>query len=146
MFDQTLSLVLFIFRVLAGLLLLGFVIMLVVLLWRDQRTLVRELEQRQRRRGQLVVVKAEGIETGTSYPLLPLTSIGRAPTNTITLDDTFASSEHALFTLRGGQWWLEDRGSSNGTLLNGYRIEEPTVISTGDVVGVGQVELKVELE
>ena len=146
MSDQTLSLVLFILRVLAGLLLLGFVIMLVVLLWRDQRTLVRELEQRQRRRGQLIVVKAEEIALGTSYPLLPLTSVGRAPTNTITLNDTFASSEHALFTLRGGQWWLEDRGSSNGTLLNGYRIDEPTVISTGDVVGVGRVDLKVELE
>src|SRR5215470_10486813 len=93
-------------------------------------------------------VRAEvaGLKPGATFPLLPLTSLGRAPTNTITLNDTFASGEHALVTLRGGQWWLEDRGSSNGTLLNGYRIEEPVVISTGDVIGVGQVELKLELE
>ena len=122
--------------------------MLCWLLWRDYRAVARELELRQRRRGRLVVTHAEGlpIKVGAAYPLLPLTSIGRGLTNTIALNDTFASAEHALFTLRGGQWWLEDRGSSNGTLLNGDRLEEPTVISAGDVVSVGRVALRVELD
>lgn len=62
------------------------------------------------------------------------------------MDDSFASVEHATLTLRGGKWWLEDRNSSNGTLLNGYRIEEPVVLSTGDLIVIGQVELKLELE
>ena len=145
--DITLAIILFILRVLAALSLIVFLISMLALLWRDHRTVVRELELRQRRRGQLTVVsKQDAPLTGTAYPLLPLTSIGRAFTNTITIDDTFASNEHALFTLRSGQWWLEDRGSSNGTLLNGYRIEEPTVISTGDIIGIGRIELKIELE
>jgi pSer/pThr/pTyr-binding forkhead associated (FHA) protein len=51
-----------------------------------------------------------------------------------------------MLTLRSGQWWLEDRGSSNGTRLNGYRVEEPIVLSAGDIIGIGQLELKLELE
>lgn len=145
--DMTLTLLL-ILRILSGLLLLAFMGALTLLLWRDYRAVARELELRQRRGGHLTVLKADGtpLKPGMTFPLLPLTSIGRAPTNTIPLDDTFASGEHALFILRSGQWWLEDRGSSNGTLLNGYRIEEPTVVSAGDVATVGRVELKVELD
>ena len=145
---MTLTTVLFMLRVASGLLLLAFMAALSWLLWRDYRAVARELELRQRRRGRLVVTHAEGLplKLGTAYPLLPLTSVGRGLTNTIALNDTFASAEHALFTLRGGQWWLEDRGSSNGTLLNGDRLEEPTVISAGDVVSVGRVALRVELD
>ena len=83
---------------------------------------------------------------GTSFPLLPLTSLGRGPMNTVVLNDTFCSQEHALVTWRGGQWWLEDRNSSNGTRLNGEKIAGPVVVSSGDVIGIGQIALKVELD
>lgn len=145
---MSLTTVLFALRIISGVLLLAFMAALTLLLWRDYQVVARELALRQRRQGKLVVTRADGlpIKVGTAFPLLPLTSVGRGLTNTIALNDTFASAEHALFTLRGGQWWLEDRGSSNGTLLNGYRLEEPTVISAGDVVGVGRTELRVELD
>ncbi len=145
---MSLEVLLFALRVAAGLLLLVFVGAVFVMMWRDYRAITREVDTRTKRRGRLVVMRADGngMRIGTAFPLMPLTSVGRSPTNTITLNDTFASGEHALVTLRGGQWWLEDRGSSNGTMLNGYRIEEPVVISTGDVIGVGQGELKLELE
>jgi len=78
--------------------------------------------------------------------LRPLTSLGRAPTNTIVLDDTFCSHQHARVLRRDGQWWLEDQNSSNGTRLNGEPISEPVVLSSGDVIGIGQLELRVELE
>lgn len=135
-------------RVLAGLLLLAFIGALFVMIWRDYRVLNREVESRTRQRGRLVVVNANGAsyKPGTAFPLLPLTSLGRAPSNTIILNDSFASNEHAVVMLRGGQWWLEDLGSSNGTLLNGYRIQEPVVVSSGDIIVVGQIELKLELE
>jgi hypothetical protein len=135
-------------RILAGLLLLAFLGALFVMIWRDYRVVNREIESRTRQRGRLVVLSADKstLQPGMVFPLLPLTSLGRAPTNTIIIDDTFASSEHALVMLRGGQWWLEDRHSSNGTLLNGYPVHEPVVVSTGDVIGLGQVQLKLELE
>ncbi len=109
----------------------------------------RKVTDDQRRRGRLVVILSHDqavAQVGASYPLQPLTSLGRAPTNTVVLRDTFCSQEHAILTRRGGQWWLEDRNSSNGTRLNGDLILEPVVVSSGDVVGIGQVELKIELE
>jgi hypothetical protein len=136
-------------RILAGLILLAFLLALFLMMWRDYRVVSREVESRTRNRGRLVVISTRGSAApppGTVFPLLPLNSLGRGPTNSIILSDSFSSNEHALVTLRGGQWWLEDRGSSNGTLLNGYRIEGPVVISSGDVIGLGQIELKLELE
>ncbi len=83
---------------------------------------------------------------GASFPLLPVTTLGRAPTNTVVLNDSFCSQEHALLARRAGQWWLEDLRSSNGTRLNGEPVNEPVVVSSGDVIGVGRVDLKVEIE
>jgi hypothetical protein len=137
-------------RLAGSALLLTFVGVAFALLWRDIRTASREHAvqgHHSRRQGKLIVVQADAApKPGTVFPLLPLTSLGRAPTNTICIEDSFASGEHALITLRDGQWWLEDRGSSNGTLLNGYRIEEPVVLSAGDVIGLGQAAFRLELE
>jgi hypothetical protein len=140
--------ILFLLRVAAAVLLLAFIGAALLMMWRDFRAVSREIDTRTTKRGRLVVLRADDsdLEPGKTYPLLPLTSLGRSPANTIRLSDNFASSEHAIVTLRGGQWWLEDRNSSNGTLLNGYRIEEAVVVSTGDVISVGQVDLKIELE
>jgi pSer/pThr/pTyr-binding forkhead associated (FHA) protein len=81
-----------------------------------------------------------------SFPLQPVTSIGRSPANTIVIPDTYASSQHALLTWREGRWWLRDRDSRNGTLLNAKPVEEPTVVATGDVIGVGQTKIRLEID
>lgn len=131
----------------AGLLLL-FTAAILLVLWRDYRITTREIEQQRIPRGRLVVLASdnEEIALDTEFPLLPLTSLGRAPTNTVFLPDSFASNEHAIITYRGGNWWLEDRDSSNGTYLNGSRINEPVIVSSGDLVGVGRVTLRLQLE
>ncbi len=143
-----LEVILLALRILAGAALMLFAAVIFGMLWRDYRVVSREVETRTRQRGRLVVINSgsSSLKEGGNLPLLPLTSLGRAPSNTILLDDSFASNQHAMVILRSGQWWLEDVGSSNGTLLNGYRIEEPVVISTGDIIGLGQVELKLELD
>ena len=82
--------------------------------------------------------------TGTVFPLLPVTRIGRAEYNTIVLEDAFVSAEHALLSRRENQWWLEDLNSRNGTLLNDLAIAEPAVVSAGDVITIGSVQLKIE--
>ncbi len=135
-------------RVVAGALLLGFLAAIFGVLWRDYRAAARTMAGSKRQHGRLVVIRAHdsAAEAGTAYPLLPVTTLGRGPLNTIVLNDAFASQEHALVSWRGGQWMLEDRSSSNGTLLNREPVLEPVVISSGDVIGIGQVELKLELE
>lgn len=131
----------------AGLLLL-FTGSILFILWRDFQITTKEIEQQRIPRGRLVVLASDNEEVtlDTEFPLLPLTSMGRAPTNTVFLSDSFASNEHALVSYRGGNWWLEDRGSSNGTFLNGSRIDEPVVLSSGDLIGVGRVTLRLQLE
>lgn len=79
-----------------------------------------------------------------SFPLLSVTSIGRAATNLVVLDDAFASNEHALLTRRGSQWWLEDLGSRNGTMLNDVPLAETAVVSPGDVITIGNTKLMIE--
>jgi pSer/pThr/pTyr-binding forkhead associated (FHA) protein len=141
------DILLLVLRVLLAILLYAFLAAVLIMVWRDlkQATASRETT---RRGGQLVVLKTtdETIEIGTTFPLQPVTSIGRLPSNTIIISDTYASSQHALLTWKESQWWLEDQGSRNGTLLNETRITDPTIVSAGDVIGIGRTTLKLELE
>jgi hypothetical protein len=123
-----------------------------LLLWRSLRRPDEMGGVAPRQFGRLVIVDvepeeeaAEGtLKIGTVYPLQPVTSLGRSPINTVIVPDAYASAEHALLVHRGGQWWLEDRGSRNGTTLNAVVIIGPTVVSTGDIVGIGRVQFKLE--
>ena len=122
---------------------------LFLIMWRDYRATAREAEASRRSYGRLVgMIEIDGAmaKTGESYPLLPITSLGRAPTNSIKIDDTFASGEHALVVLRNGQWWLEDRKSRNGTTLNGLAVNQPVIVTDGDIIGVGSARYRLDME
>jgi hypothetical protein len=141
--------ILLVLRVISGLLLIGILFALFILIWRDYRRASTKAESGKRIYGQLIAMReidGQLLTTGEKYPLLPLTSLGRSPTNTIPVDDTFASGEHALVAMRNGQWWLEDRHSRNGTLLNDIPVIEPMVITHGDIISIGQVKFRLELE
>lgn len=79
---------------------------------------------------------------GQTFEMQPVTSLGRGPTNTIVVPDGFASHEHALLMWRDQQWWIEDLGSTNGTLLNRRLVDKPIRVNPGDIVQVGGVKLK----
>lgn len=140
--------VLLLLRVVSGGLLLSLLLAILAALWRDYRLIAAELEASQRSYGQLVEMReldGDYVFTGQVFPLLPLTSLGRAPTNTVTVSDTFASSEHALVALRDGQWWLEDRQSRNGTTINELPINQAVVVADGDIIGIGTVRYRISL-
>ena len=138
---------LLVLRILLAILLYAFLAAVLLMLWRDLRQTVGGRET-SRPSGQLIVVhtEAEALAQGTAFPLQPLTSIGRSPSNTVSIPDAYASAQHTLLAWRESQWWLEDRGSRNGTLLNGTLISDPSVVSAGDVIGVGRTQLKLELD
>lgn len=143
---MSLDATLLVLRMISGGLLLMFMGAVFVVLWRDYRAAAGTVERGQREYGRLVVIRNTNDEVGHHYPLLPITSLGRSPSNTIVLEEPFCSQEHALIMRRSGQWWLEDRRSSNGTLLNGDPVNEPVVVSSGDVIGIGRLMLKIELD
>src|SRR5438105_462212 len=65
-------------------------------------------------------------------------SIGRAALNTIVLESGKASRLHALVhSERAGAFWLVDLASSNGTFLNGRRVQEPTRLRDRDQITIG---------
>lgn len=146
---MTTEIVLFILRLISSLLLLALLIALFIILWREYRRTATTVEAQRRSYGNLVMLReidGKYLKTGEQFPLLPITSLGRSPTNTIPINDNFASSEHALVTMRNGQWWLEDRKSRNGTMLNDVPVTQPIVITEGDIIGIGNIKLRLELE
>jgi hypothetical protein len=83
-----------------------------------------------------------GERAGTVYALnRDVTTLGRADGNDIVLPDVYASREHAEVRWDGMSYVLHDLGSKNGTFLNGNRIVEPTLLSNGDRVFLGDLTL-----
>jgi len=70
--------------------------------------------------------------------------IGRDPQNDIALDDDYASTRHARLEPRRDGVWVSDAGSTNGTFLNGVKIEKAKRLSSGDVIRVGSTDLTYE--
>jgi len=69
-------------------------------------------------------------------------TIGRDSDNQIVVDDTTVSGRHAAIEFRGGRWWLEDLGSTNGTWVNQRRVTDALPVESGDVIQVGRVSLR----
>ena len=59
---------------------------------------------------------------GTELELKDSVSIGRDTKNDLVMESSAVSREHAAVTFQDGRWYLEDRGSFNGTYLNGTRV------------------------
>lgn len=141
------DILIFAVRLLLTALLYLFLIAVLIVLWRDLRVSAEAPAAVQERKARLIVLAScDGLEEGAALPLQPFTTLGRNAANTIVVPDTFASAEHALISWRSGQWWLEDLDSRNGTQLNDAGVTMPTVLSAGDVISIGQVKLKVEIE
>jgi pSer/pThr/pTyr-binding forkhead associated (FHA) protein len=141
---------------------IGFLVLLYLFIWRIVRTASRDIRTPQesvilspaqaaaaglaRRPGRLVVVRSTSLKAGRDWTLdsTPLT-IGRGGRNDIELrGDDFASALHARFEPRADGVWVEDAGSTNGTFVNGARIEGARRLRPGDVVRVGETDLRYE--
>ena len=151
---------------------IGFLVLLYLFIWRVVRTASRDLrgasqesmilapqnakEQKRRQRerergkakpvGKLVVVSSPALRTNEEHtidsrPLL----VGRDGENDIPLvRDEFSSGRHARFEPRRDGVYVEDIGSTNGTFVNGVRLTGPKKLSSGDVVRIGETDLRFE--
>ncbi len=91
--------------------------------------------------GAALVVRAGGGRVGESFALHgERLTIGRRPDADVFLDDVTVSREHATLVRRGGDWYLDDAGSLNGTYVNRHRIESHR-LEDGDELQVGKFKL-----
>ncbi len=149
---MTLEWTLLALRLLALAVLYAFLILVIYVVWRDLRTAagpaVVSADGAESPAGYLRLVTGQeaSLPPGATFPLEAHVTLGRAPDNQIVLSDTFVSSYHARLDRRDGEWWLTDLGSRNGTRLNDVPITKPVPLVDGDIIGLGRVELKLEIE
>jgi FHA domain-containing protein len=99
-----------------------------------------------RRSVRLVVQRSPSLDEGDEFPVdsAPLT-VGRGGQNDLVLGgDDFASARHARVEVRGDGVWVQDLDSTNGTYVNGSRVTGAQRVDTGDVLRVGETDLRVE--
>lgn len=80
---------------------------------------------------------------GAEYLLEDTIRVGRDPANDLVLPTKSISREHALITTVNGRWFVEDRGSVNGTLVNGERIRPGSALRlrNSDRVTIGPLTI-----
>lgn len=143
---------------------IGFLLLLYFFIWRIVRSVAKDLRLPQESfvlgpqqaaaaglgrssTGMLVVLSSPALDPGTERELdsTPVT-LGRAPENDLVLDtDEFASVQHAKVEPRRDGVWLHDLDSTNGTFLNGSKLTRPRKLTPGDVIRVGETDLRYEL-
>jgi hypothetical protein len=144
----------------------AFLVLLYLFIWRIVRSAARDVTMPQEsfvlapgsvpglgeepyvETGRLIVLTSPALGEGEKWELdsSPLT-LGRGSQNDVQLDrDEFASSTHARIEPRRDGVWVEDIGSTNGTYLNGIRLTRPKRLAPGDILRVGETELRYDLE
>ncbi|MET0201287.1 MAG: FHA domain-containing protein [Gaiellaceae bacterium] len=141
---------------------LAFLVLLYLFIWRIVRSAARDVRMPQesfilapsqaaelaalRDSGRLVVVTSPALSEGDELTLnSSALLLGRGSDNDVNLArDEFASSKHARVEPRRDGVWVEDVGSTNGTYLNGIRLTQAKRLAPGDVVRIGETELRYE--
>lgn len=91
---------------------------------------------------ELVVVTEDGRERREA--LGGEISLGREPTNTVVVDDSYLSRRHCRLLARGERISIADLKSYNGTFVNGQKIHEECFLMPGDVIRIGRTRLFID--
>ena len=95
--------------------------------------------------GALLYVET-GTRAGTDYRLnVGTTAIGRAGDSDVLVDDDTVSRQHALIREESGRFALHDRGSTDGTYVNGQKLRGPITLQDGDEIGVGNTVFRFKI-
>ena len=107
----------------------------------------RTLVLRRPSRSLAYLIETAGEQPGRVFPLQQdLISLGRDPRNTVVLSDPSVSGFHARVE-RGldGGFAVEDRGSRNGTLVNGQLLTAVHALAENDLVEIGATRFQFKL-
>lgn len=91
------------------------------------------------KRARIVIIS--GDDAGATFPLKDTVTFGRAEVNTVVLRDAKVSRQHAKILMKGEDFVLVDLNSSNGTYVNGERVDEH-VLTNNDEFSIGDTTLQ----
>jgi pSer/pThr/pTyr-binding forkhead associated (FHA) protein len=144
---------------------IAFLVLLYLFIWRIVRSAARDLRLPQesmilspqqasallpqpvaRELGRLVVLKSTILDEGDVVTIdSHALRVGRSIDNDLSVDgDEYASAHHARFEPRRDGVYVEDVGSTNGTFVNGIRLSHERRLAPGDVVRIGETDLRFE--
>lgn len=84
-----------------------------------------------------------GIHKGNVFPVHSVTNIGRRDDNHVIIDDKFVSGCHARVFVKRSKLYIKDLNSTNGTVINGHKVQNVEEIEAGDIIEIGRVSFKV---
>src|ERR687898_1972959 len=93
----------------------------------------------------LVATKGGGLDPGERFDLFGGISIGRSSDADVRIEDRFASQIHARIYPRASSYYVEDMNSTNGTYLNGDRLDGELRLADQDAIEIGDTEFRFEL-
>jgi pSer/pThr/pTyr-binding forkhead associated (FHA) protein len=113
-------------------------------IWRDLKNQVGQLAVSQVMPVRLSFETEEGLQE--LHLSIPEITLGRDPGNDCLLNDKTVSNRHARLSFHHQQWWLEDLGSTNGTFLNQEAITSPMIVTSGDQITCGKINVAIQVE
>lgn len=135
---------LLILRLVMAIILYGFLAWAVYVLWLDIKRQSELIDARSV--SEITIIEETDGERRTCEFAVPELVIGRDQTCDLSLDDNTVSAEHARFAYHHHNWWVEDLGSRNGTLLNLEPVNTPAILVSGDELQLGRVLLKIKIK
>jgi acetyltransferase-like isoleucine patch superfamily enzyme len=92
----------------------------------------------------LVVEQGNGLRAGQAFVIGSGLVIGRENGSEVRIEDNFASGRHARVFDHEGLAYVEDMRSTNGTYVNGRRIEGQEPLQADDRIRIGDTQFRYE--
>jgi two-component system response regulator HydG len=97
-------------------------------------------------RARLIVESGAASPQSSDLSLGDTLRLGRNSKNDIVVDDPHASRWHAELYYDGAHWFVRDCDTTNGTKVNGVKIQKPTPLENNHVLGIGDVRMRLALD